>query len=152
VWEHPIDANGHAIPITYQGKDGKQYVAIMAGGGGGFFGGALADSVMAFALGEGVARPEISAAPRPAPVTAQTAVVPKSGPFSPPTTLPDGPGKAIVQQSCGKQCHAIEIVTSHRMSAPEWKTMVDAMVARGATGSEDELKLVVDYLSTHFAR
>ena len=24
--------NAHAIPITYQGKNGKQYVAIVAGG------------------------------------------------------------------------------------------------------------------------
>jgi len=23
------------VPITYQGKDGRQYVAVMAGGGGG---------------------------------------------------------------------------------------------------------------------
>jgi quinoprotein glucose dehydrogenase len=151
LWEQPIDANGHAIPITYQGKDGKQYVVIMAGGGGGFFGGALADSVMAFALGEGRA-PELSAAPRPPAAAKETAAAPVRGPFSPPATMPDGPGKLLVEQSCGKQCHAIEIVTSHRMSGPEWKTMVDAMVARGATGSEDELKLVVDYLSKHFGR
>jgi quinoprotein glucose dehydrogenase len=51
VWEQPIDANGHTIPITYLGKDGKQYVAIMAGGGGGYFGGTPSDSVIAFALG-----------------------------------------------------------------------------------------------------
>ena len=30
LWEQPIDANGHTIPITYLGKNGKQYVAIMA--------------------------------------------------------------------------------------------------------------------------
>ena len=55
LWEQPIDANGHTIPITYLGKDGKQYVAIMATGGGGFFGGTPSDSLMAFALGEGTA-------------------------------------------------------------------------------------------------
>ena len=165
VWEHPIDANGHAIPITYLGKDGKQYVVITAAGGGAFFGGALADSVTAFALGEGVRRPEVTVAPRPKPATTQAAAsapAPKpttqtdapSAPRPPssPVTLPDGPGKAFAQQSCGKQCHAIEIVTSHRLSRPEWKTMVDAMVARGATGTEEDLKLVVDYLSTHFGR
>ena len=55
MWEQPIDANGHTIPITYLGKDGKQYVAIMASGGGGYFGGTPSDSVVAFALGEGEA-------------------------------------------------------------------------------------------------
>jgi acetoacetate decarboxylase len=28
-----LTENGRAVPITYQGKRGKQYVAIMAGGG-----------------------------------------------------------------------------------------------------------------------
>ncbi len=69
LWEQPIDANGHAIPITYLGKDGKQYVAIMAGGGGGFFGTPPADSVIAFALGDGRRR-EVSAA-RPGNAAAQ---------------------------------------------------------------------------------
>jgi len=27
-----LDMSAHAIPITYQGKNGKQYVAIVAGG------------------------------------------------------------------------------------------------------------------------
>src|SRR6266496_3179256 len=63
LWEQPIDANGHTIPITYLGKDGKQYVAIMAGDGGGYFGGTPSDSVVAFALGEGSA---------PLPVTTET--------------------------------------------------------------------------------
>lgn len=157
VWEHPIDANGHAIPITYLGKNGKQYVVITAAGGGAFFGGALADSVTAFALGQGVRRPEgtgpeVSATPRPKPATTQTTAASVPRPQSSPATLPDGKGKAFAQQSCGKQCHAIEIVTSQRLSRPEWKTMVDAMVARGATGSEEDLKQVVDYLSTNFGR
>jgi len=32
VWETRLDMSAHAIPITYQGNNGKQYVAIMAGG------------------------------------------------------------------------------------------------------------------------
>ncbi len=50
LWDQPIDANGHTIPITYLGKNGKQYVAIMAGGGGAYFGGTTGDSLIAFAL------------------------------------------------------------------------------------------------------
>jgi len=49
LWVETIEANGHAVPITYQGKDGKQYVVIAAGGGS-FFGGATSDAIVAFAL------------------------------------------------------------------------------------------------------
>ncbi len=44
-----LDASGHATPITYLGRNGKQYVVIAAGGGG-FFGSKPADSLIAFAL------------------------------------------------------------------------------------------------------
>jgi glucose dehydrogenase len=33
LWVADLTENGRAVPITYQGKRGKQYVAIMAGGG-----------------------------------------------------------------------------------------------------------------------
>lgn len=33
LWEARLPASGHATPITYQGKDGKQYIVIAAGGG-----------------------------------------------------------------------------------------------------------------------
>jgi glucose dehydrogenase len=32
LWVTRLAMNGHAVPITYQGRDGKQYVAIAAGG------------------------------------------------------------------------------------------------------------------------
>jgi quinoprotein glucose dehydrogenase len=32
VWETRLDAGGHANPITYMGKDGKQYVVIVSTG------------------------------------------------------------------------------------------------------------------------
>jgi glucose dehydrogenase len=49
LWMEKIDANGHAVPITYQGKNGKQYVVIAAGGGS-FFGAPTSDAIVAFAL------------------------------------------------------------------------------------------------------
>ena len=33
LWQTKLNAGGHAVPITYLGKNGKQYVAIMASGG-----------------------------------------------------------------------------------------------------------------------
>ncbi|MBV9502703.1 MAG: pyrroloquinoline quinone-dependent dehydrogenase [Acidobacteriaceae bacterium] len=49
LWSAIIDGSGHATPITYLGKDARQYVVIAAGGGG-FFGSKPADAIVAFAL------------------------------------------------------------------------------------------------------
>jgi quinoprotein glucose dehydrogenase len=49
LWTVELEASAHATPMTYQGKNGKQYVVIAAGGGG-FFGSTPADVIAAFAL------------------------------------------------------------------------------------------------------
>ena len=49
LWSDTLDAPGHAIPSTYMGRDGKQYVAIAAGGGG-FLQSPTADTLIAFTL------------------------------------------------------------------------------------------------------
>jgi quinoprotein glucose dehydrogenase len=49
LWDVKLEAGGYATPITYQGKNGKQYVAIIAGGGG-YYDRTPGDSVIAFAL------------------------------------------------------------------------------------------------------
>jgi quinoprotein glucose dehydrogenase len=48
LWKHKLPAGGKATPMTYLGRDGRQYVVIAAGGDGKSWG--KADSVMAFAL------------------------------------------------------------------------------------------------------
>ncbi len=48
LWKFKLPAGGKATPMTYLGKDGRQYVVISAGGDGKSWG--KADSVMAFAL------------------------------------------------------------------------------------------------------
>jgi quinoprotein glucose dehydrogenase len=48
LWSAPLPAGGKATPMTYRGADGRQYVAIAAGGDGGFFG--KSDVLMAFAI------------------------------------------------------------------------------------------------------
>lgn len=49
LWSTKLTVPGHAIPSTYLGKDGKQYVAITVGGGG-FLRSPLNDEVVAFRL------------------------------------------------------------------------------------------------------
>ncbi|HMC61686.1 MAG TPA: pyrroloquinoline quinone-dependent dehydrogenase, partial [Candidatus Solibacter sp.] len=150
LWEQPIDANGHTIPITYQGKDGRQYVAIMAGGGGGFFGGTPGDSLTAFALGDSAAQPSATAALRgeapprvgapprgeaPPRVEAPVAAARSARP----TTLPNGLGKAAVERACGGACHTLDTVTGVRRDREAWAAMVGNMVARGAAVKDDDV-------------
>jgi glucose dehydrogenase len=49
LWVTKLEAGGHATPITYLGRNGKQYVLITAGGGFSFDH-VGSDSVAAFAL------------------------------------------------------------------------------------------------------
>lgn len=50
VWDVTLGASAHAVPMTYRGRDGKQYVVIVSTGGT-FLGSPLTDdSVTAFAL------------------------------------------------------------------------------------------------------
>ena len=139
LWDQPIDANGHTIPITYLGKNGKQYVAIMAGGGGGYFGGTPSDSVMAFALNHGYA-------PQPAPVVSKREDRP-DGP-----TLLDGTERTLVLRACGVTCHKLDVVLGARRNRAAWTAMVDNMVARGAKVTDGELKSIVDYLVQNFGK
>lgn len=147
LWETKLEASGHSSPITYMGRDGRQYVALMAAGGGGYLGGGLSNSLVAFAL------PDVSRQPLPASVSQAVAAaaaamrgVPKVGAFVP-VVLPPGGAKALVEKTCGTGCHSVEVVTSQRMNAAEWNAVVQGMVARGAQASDAEVKVIVDYLA-----
>jgi len=50
LWVEKIDAGAHSAPITFQGKDGKQYVVITATGGGFLGDKSHADAMIAFRL------------------------------------------------------------------------------------------------------
>jgi quinoprotein glucose dehydrogenase len=50
VWTTRLPASAHATPITYQGRNGKQYVAIVATGGSFLESPIASDSVDVFAL------------------------------------------------------------------------------------------------------
>lgn len=152
LWEATLEANGHTSPMTYMGRDGRQYVALMAGGGGAFFGGAAGNALVAFAL------PDVARKPLPGSVTKAVAAaatarrgVPKVGVFAP-AVLPPGGAKALVEKTCGSGCHAMEVVTSQRMSAADWNAVVQNMVARGAQASDADVKVIVEYLSKTLAR
>ena len=147
LWETKLEASGHSSPITYMGRDGQQYVALMAAGGGAFLGGGFSNSLVAFAL------PDVRRSPMPASVAKAVAAaaearrgMPKVGAFAP-VALPAGGAKALVEKTCGTGCHSVEVVTSQRMNEKEWNAVVQSMVARGAPASDAEVKLIVEYLA-----
>jgi competence protein ComEA len=67
------------------------------------------------------------------------------------TKLPDGPGKDSVLKICG-DCHAVEILQGIGKSKEGWAATVDDMVAKGATGSDEELQQIVEYLARNFGK
>lgn len=63
--------------------------------------------------------------------------------------LPDGPGRDTTQRVCG-QCHGAEVVLGQGHTREEWGEKVSEMVTFGATGTDEEFNVVVDYLSKNF--
>jgi cytochrome c5 len=147
LWTARLDATGNATPITYLGRNGKQYVAIAAGGPAhlrnvGDMSSNSADSIMVFALdADGPDQPARDVTSR-APADAGESAASDTAS----AVLPDVEGKALVMRICGK-CHGVETFAQTRMSRQEWKLEVEGMVARGAEGTKDEIRRVEDYLA-----
>jgi len=68
---------------------------------------------------------------------------------APEAQLPDSLGKALTVRMCAA-CHELKVVTAKRMSRQRWELSVDQMVSRGATGTDEEIEQVVEYLATNF--
>jgi len=74
-------------------------------------------------------------------------------PFGPPVKaqddIPAGKGKEAFVRVCSA-CHGLDEVTALRMAKPGWETMVNDMIARGATGTDEEFSQTIDYLGKYF--
>jgi mono/diheme cytochrome c family protein len=70
-------------------------------------------------------------------------------PPSRPVSLPDGPGKALVEQHCGV-CHGLDRVAMSKRSPAEWDMVLRRMRFLGATASADEQKTMAAYLGDKF--
>jgi competence protein ComEA len=65
--------------------------------------------------------------------------------------LPDAPGRATTEKVCGA-CHGAELLIGRQETKETWAAVVDDMIQRGATGTDDEFFEVVNYLSTNFSK
>lgn len=63
--------------------------------------------------------------------------------------IPAGPGAAIFEDTC-TACHDAETTIGMKMTKDGWASTVDDMVAKGAKASDDDLKILIDYLAKNF--
>ncbi len=63
--------------------------------------------------------------------------------------LPEGPGKAILENSC-EECHDAGRIADKAWAKDKWRETVQDMIARGATLKPGEIDTLVDYLATYF--
>src|SRR5205823_6386712 len=84
LWSAKMEATGNATPITYQGRDGQQYVVVAAGGPGHLRNVAntsdpKADSLVAFSLSGREAEPNFTtSSARPVSKAPVNAVLPEA--------------------------------------------------------------------------
>lgn len=62
--------------------------------------------------------------------------------------LPEGPGKALLIESC-TQCHAEGLITAQTRTSDEWADIVSRMVGFGATINERQQAEILAYLKTN---
>jgi competence protein ComEA len=65
--------------------------------------------------------------------------------------LPDGEGKKETERICNN-CHGPENYVRKKHTKDEWETIVDDMVDKGATGTDDDFNIVVRYLTANFGK
>jgi cytochrome c5 len=55
-------------------------------------------------------------------------------------------GRVLTERVC-TACHAMDAQTAGGRTPDAWKRVVDEMIAMGASATDEEAKIIVDYLS-----
>ncbi len=149
LWFAQLEAAGAATPMTFMGRDGRQYVVIAAGGPGDTDRGGTEQypqKLVAFALSDGpaastgaAAGPAVTAKPAAADQTSQTSAAMLEQ------------GRRVTERVC-TACHGLGADITAGRTAAEWRSMVDQMIAMGADASAEDARLISDYLSQRFPR
>ena len=71
------------------------------------------------------------------------------GPLCAQSPLPPGEGRGVVDRVCAP-CHGVARITLRKLDKDGWARLVESMVNLGAKGTDDEIKIVIQYLSTAF--
>jgi competence protein ComEA len=65
--------------------------------------------------------------------------------------LPEGKGKDVLEQVCGA-CHGTDLIASRRATKQGWSYLVDDMVARGASATNEQIQTINEYLSKNLGQ
>ncbi len=65
--------------------------------------------------------------------------------------LPEGKGKDLVEEVCGA-CHGTDLVSSRRATKEGWSYIVDDMVSRGASATNDQIAQINAYLAKNLGQ
>src|ERR1700741_4616251 len=63
--------------------------------------------------------------------------------------LPDGEGKPLLEGSC-TSCHSLDRITEKHYGQQSWEDIIVEMREKGSPLSEEEVPVLVHYLSTFF--
>lgn len=163
LWTYRLPASAESIPITYTGAGGKQYLAIVATGGGLLRAPLLSDELIAFKLDDGAGGEPI--------VVQASATTAASQPLPPGFTaaphnddrnknalpdrfaqlLPQGTDRELTIRACSN-CHSLDVVANQHLSPQEWSNVVQTMSARGTVATPEELNRIQAYLAKSFPR
>ena len=65
--------------------------------------------------------------------------------------VPDEPGKKILEGAC-TACHNLDRIVSKQYDKDSWDGIVQSMRDKGATVSDDEAPVLVEYLAKNFGK
>ena len=63
--------------------------------------------------------------------------------------LPDGAGKDVLQQVCGK-CHDAAVVAGYHLGKDGWTDTISKMIDQGAEGTDAQFNAILTYLVKNF--
>jgi competence protein ComEA len=65
--------------------------------------------------------------------------------------LPAGKGKDDLENVCGA-CHGVDLIASRRATKEGWGYIVDDMVSRGASATNEQIRTINEYLTKNFGQ
>ena len=65
--------------------------------------------------------------------------------------LPEGKGKDVLENVCGA-CHGVDLIAGRRATKEGWGYIVDDMVSRGASATNEQIKTINEYLAKNFGQ
>jgi glucose dehydrogenase len=139
LWSASLPEDALTTPLSYEGANSYQYVAILASGGQPEWDLPKSNQepkdaeIMAFALPGATKGHPIENASASAPKPAANAV-------------PKSPGEALVERAC-TQCHGLATVTAAGRTRAGWENILQQMIAQGARVTPSEASTIIDYLS-----